>query len=96
MSAFIREPCLHQFRYGILRPTLLSEIAGKVSPMERGGAIGVCQSIQSVAQIVAPLISTALIGGALLLQWALLPSNVSGLGAFLVFRRVRTTADITG
>jgi DHA1 family tetracycline resistance protein-like MFS transporter len=103
MLGFIREPLwigitgvFTSFGAGVLRPALLSEIAGKVSPKERGGAIGVCQSIQSVAQIIAPLVSTALIGGALLLQWALLPSIVSGLGAFLVFRRVRTTADITG
>ncbi len=71
---------------GVLRPVLISEVAGGVAPKDRGSAIGANQSIQSVAQIVAPLAGTALIGAGLLPEWALLPSALSALGAVLALR----------
>lgn len=73
---------------GVLRPVLLSEVAGAVAPKDRGSAIGANQSIQSVAQIVAPLAGTALIGARLLPEWALLPAALSALGAVLALRTV--------
>jgi DHA1 family tetracycline resistance protein-like MFS transporter len=74
---------------GVLRPILLSEIAGQVGPRERGSVIGVTQSIQSIAQILAPLIGTALIGANRLTGWALFPAGLSALGLLLVLRRKR-------
>lgn len=82
------------FGGGVLRPVLISEIAGQVSPRERGGVIGINQSIQSLAQILAPLAGTSLIGAGLLPQWAILPSALSALGCVLVLARMRfQTAD---
>jgi DHA1 family tetracycline resistance protein-like MFS transporter len=78
------------FGGGVLRPVLVSEIAGQVNPRERGSVIGVNQSIQSLAQIVAPIAGTALIGRSELLQWALLPSCLCAVGAILVVLRSRT------
>ena len=97
LLAFIHEPVwiavtgiFTSFGGGVLRPVLLSEIAGKVGARERGSVIGVTQSIQSVAQIIAPLIGTALIGAAMLRGWALLPAIVSGLGGVMVLLRSLT------
>jgi DHA1 family tetracycline resistance protein-like MFS transporter len=82
------------FGGGVLRPVLLSEITGEVNPKERGRAIGVTQSIQSVAQIVGPLLGTALIGSAHLVVWALLPALLNALGFFLVAQRIKRAGAI--
>jgi MFS family permease len=82
------------FGGGVLRPVLISEIAGAVDPRERGRVIGVTQSLQSVAQIGAPLLGTALIGRSLLMQWALLPALLNGVGFLLVvFQMMRSTEN---
>ena len=72
------------FGAGVLRPVLLSEITEEVNPRERGRVIGVNQSIQSLAQIVAPILGTALIGAALLPHWALVAGALNFLGIALV------------
>ena len=94
--AFIRAPfwigltgLFSSYGGGVLRPVLISEIAGEVSPRERGSVIGVTQSIQSFAQIVAPLAGTALIAANSLYAWALSASILSGCGGLLVLNRMR-------
>ena len=77
------------FGGGVLRPVLISEIAGEVNPRERGSVIGVTQSLQSFAQILAPLLGTALIGALRLSSWALVSTVLSGLGGILVLGRMR-------
>jgi multidrug resistance protein len=80
------------FGAGVLRPVLLSEITGQVSPRERGQVIGVNQSIQSLAQIGAPLMGTALIGAHALTTWALFPALLNGVGVILVLSGRAKTA----
>lgn len=75
------------FGGGVLRPALTSEIAGQVKPNERGRIMGVNQTLQSCAQIVAPLISTTMIQGAELFQWALLPALICFFGVILASRK---------
>ena len=75
------------FGGGVLRPVLISEIAEQVNPRERGQVIGVNQSIQSLAQIVAPIAGTALIGAHALVAWALVPGALCGVGVILVLAR---------
>jgi MFS family permease len=75
------------FGGGVLRPALTSEIAGQVKPNERGRIMGVNQTLQSCAQIVAPLISTTMIQGAALFQWALLPALICFVGIVLASRK---------
>ncbi len=75
------------FGAGVLRPTLTSEIAGSVEPRERGAVMGMTQSIQSIAQIVAPMVSTFLIAKGMLIEWAFVPAMFSLAGATLLFLR---------
>ena len=76
---------LSSFGSGVLRPVLLSSIAGEVPPRERGGVIGVTQTLQSFTQIIAPLVSTALLAKSTIALWALLPAVMSFIGLFLMF-----------
>ena len=96
LLAFIHQPLMilvtglfTSFGGGVLRPVLISEIAGAVPPQERGRVIGVNQSLQSIAQIISPIVSTALIGGAFIAQWAFFPAVISGVGALLVLAQAR-------
>lgn len=65
------------FGGGVLRPVLMSQITERVGPHERGKAIGLSQSLQSVAQILAPIPSTFLIGNPYIVLWGLLPALIS-------------------
>lgn len=80
------------FGGGVLRPALTSEIAGQVKPNERGRIMGVNQTLQSCAQIVAPLLSTTLIQSAALVQWALFPAAISFVGMILASRKQTLSA----
>ena len=71
--------------HGILRPTLTSQITQRVSRSEQGVVLGLNQSLQSVSQIVAPLIGGFLIEHGQLVAWAALAAVVS-FGALLVER----------
>jgi MFS family permease len=77
---------LSSFGSGVLRPVLLSSIAGDVPPQERGGVIGVTQAVQSFTQIVAPLMSTALLAHSTLALWGLFPAMMNAFGLGLMFR----------
>ena len=81
------------FGSGLLRPVLLSAIAGDVPAHERGGVIGVTQALQSFAQIVAPLASTALLAGATLGLWGLFPAVVNAVGLCLMWVGTAENAD---
>jgi MFS family permease len=76
------------FGAGVLRPSLTSELSKEAKANERGRVMGVNQSLQSLAQIMAPVLGTALIGNNLLRYWAWLPATVSGIGFLL--KRSRT------
>lgn len=75
---------LTSFGSGVLRPVLTSEISRCVGPHERGTIMGVNQSLQSFAQIIAPLLGTFMIGRSWLTEWPWLPSVVSLLGVILI------------
>ncbi|MGZ3692030.1 MAG: MFS transporter [Pseudobdellovibrio sp.] len=66
---------------GVLRPVLMSQLTAHAAPNERGRVIGLSQSIQSVAQILMPIASTAIIGSAFIATWGLLPGLISLAGA---------------
>jgi MFS family permease len=55
-----------------LRPGLTSLITRRVGPHEQGLVLGLSQSLNSIAQIAAPLVATAVIGRHMLGVWALL------------------------
>ena len=68
----------------ILRPSLMSLITQKIGRNQQGTAIGLTQSLFSLSQIVAPVISGILIQKQWLSGWAWTGALVSGVGFFLV------------
>ncbi len=80
------------FGNGVLRPAITSEISRSVERYEEGTVLGLNQSLQSVAQILAPLASTFLIGHRLLTPWAWFPAAICMLGLWLCVRMPREAA----
>lgn len=62
-----------------LRPGLTSLITRRVGPHEQGLVLGLSQSLNSIAQIGAPLLATFVIGRAWLPLWALLAGGFAAL-----------------
>ena len=68
---------------GVLRPAVTSLITQKASRQEQGVVLGLTQSLTSIAQIAAPLLSGFLIGRDWLAAWALVAGGIA-LGGFLL------------
>ena len=68
----------------IIRPSLISLITQKIGKKQQGTAIGITQSLFSISQIIAPIISGVLIQKEWLSPWAFTGALISGLGFFLV------------
>jgi DHA1 family tetracycline resistance protein-like MFS transporter len=68
------------FGTGVLRPVLTSLISQRVERHEQGVVLGLNQSLQSVSQIVGPVVAGALIDRGLLTTWALVAAAVMLLG----------------
>ena len=65
------------------RATLTFELSRSAATNRQGMIMGLNQSLMSVANIAAPLISGALIGHRLYVGWALSMAGISGSGALL-------------
>ena len=65
-----------------LRPALTSLISQKANKREVGVVIGLTQSLMSIAQITAPIISGILIDHRLLTTWAVWAGVLSGAALF--------------
>jgi MFS family permease len=68
------------FGTGVLRPALTSLISQLADSSEQGGVLGLTQSLQSVASIVAPVIAGFLIHHDLLAAWACVAAMSLALG----------------
>ena len=80
---------------GVLRPALTSLITQSAGRHEQGVVLGVNQSLQSVAQIVAPALSGLLITGGLLPAWAWMSATAALAGLVLArsaLARARTAS----
>lgn len=76
---------LNTFGSALLRPSITSQIT-KIIPRDQQGAIlGVTQSLQSMAQIIAPMIGGYLIGTGNLSGWAWTCSFIAFSGLLLLF-----------
>jgi MFS family permease len=71
----------------LLRPNLTSLISRRTAPHQQGMVLGLMQSLQSVAQIVAPVVSGLLIERQFLQEWALVGSAACALGFFAITSR---------
>jgi MFS family permease len=79
-----------------LRPALTSMITQKANKREVGVVIGLTQSLTSIAQIVAPIISGVLIDHLFLTTWAVWAGVLSGAALFFGPRRRPADASATG
>lgn len=70
---------------GVLRPALTSLITQVAGRSEQGGVLGLTQALQSVAQIVAPLLGGILIDHGQLALWACMAGVATAIG--LLFPR---------
>lgn len=68
---------------GMVRPALTSLITQKAGRSEQGVVLGLTQSLNSIAAIVAPAIAGLLIDHSLLATWAMLAAVISGLAILL-------------
>jgi len=85
---------LNTFGSSVLRPSITSQIT-KIVPRDQQGAIlGVTQSLQSVAQIIAPLIGGYLIGTGNLSGWAWTCSFIAFSGVLLLFYQKRAATRV--
>lgn len=73
------------FGNGVLRPALTARITQVVGRQEQGTAIGISQSLGSVALIMAPPTGGFLINHHWLLAWAMVAGGVSALGLIAAF-----------
>jgi len=74
---------LSAFGSGVLRPAITSLITRSVGRNEQGVVLGLNQSINSVAQITAPMLAGLLITHGQLALWAWVPSLVGAAGFVL-------------
>lgn len=85
---------INTFGSSVLRPSITGQIT-KIVPRDQQGAIlGVTQSLQSVAQIVAPLIGGYLIGTGRLSGWAWTCSFIAFSGILLLFYQKRAAQRV--
>jgi multidrug resistance protein len=68
------------FATGVIRPAATSLITQLTLKTEQGSVLGLTQSLQSVASIVAPFIAGLLIDHGHLASWALIPASVCAVG----------------
>jgi DHA1 family tetracycline resistance protein-like MFS transporter len=68
---------------GVVRPALTSLITQKAGRSEQGVVLGLTQSLNSIAAIVAPAIGGFLIDHSLLTGWALLAAGICGVALLL-------------
>jgi MFS transporter, DHA1 family, tetracycline resistance protein len=88
---------ISSFGTGVLRPALTSLITQNAGRHEQGVVLGLNQSLQSIAQIVAPAASGLLITAGLLPEWAWM-SGVAALVGLVLARSASSqavTADLT-
>jgi MFS transporter, DHA1 family, tetracycline resistance protein len=74
---------------GVVRPALTSLITQLTSKSEQGSVLGLTQSLQSVAQIVAPFLAGLMIEHGQLHLWALAAGGAAATG-YLLNRRPET------
>jgi MFS family permease len=85
------------FGNGVLRPALTSRITQAVGRHEQGVALGISQSLGSIAMTLAPPTGGFLIGHGWLTAWAVVAAVVSalGLGVAMALRKPAAPAPTT-
>ena len=82
---FVGGLTLNSIGNALLRPNITGLISKNVSPRHQGLALGFVQTVMSIAQIVAPIVSGILIGRELFLGYTLTAAFASFLGFISTF-----------
>lgn len=80
---------------GVLRPALTSLITQVADRREQGSVLGITQSLQSITQIIAPPLGTALIGLRMTFGWACIAALTALIGLLIPMRAARRRPDST-
>jgi MFS family permease len=80
VATLVLAATIASFGTGVLRPVLTSLITQRVDRTEQGVVLGLNQSLQSISQIVGPVVAGALIDRRLLSTWALAAAAIMLLG----------------
>ncbi len=78
---------LAAFGQGAVRPTLTAQITQQAGRSEQGLVLGMAQSLTSIAQTLAPILSGVLIERRWLLAWALSAAVAGFAGLILNLRQ---------
>lgn len=78
---------LSSFGQASLRPALTAQITQNSRSDEQGLVLGITQSLTSVAQIIAPILTGFLIGQGLLSAWAWMAALAAAIGLLLNLRQ---------
>lgn len=84
---------ISSFGSAVTRPSLTTLITKSVGPDEQGEALGVSQSLASIAQTIGPVVAGWLIGHNLLFVWAATAAAAALAGASFGFSR-RKNRDV--
>jgi MFS family permease len=68
---------------GVIRAVATSLITQKTARSEQGVVLGLTQSLNSIAAIIAPSIAGFLIDHSLLATWSVLAGGICGIALFL-------------
>jgi len=77
------------FGTGVLRPILKGELSRSVSQREQGALMGVAGSLESVSQIIGPIMGGFMINYFIPGSLGILAAAVIGIGAILLYREHR-------
>ena len=92
MTALLIVAALISCSTGVLRPALTSLITQHAGKNEQGGVLGLTQSLQAIASILAPLFAGLLIDHGQLAGWALMAAAATGVG--LLARKPSPVPDV--
>lgn len=95
VGSLVLAATIASFGTGVLRPVLTSLITQRIDRREQGVVLGLNQSLQSISQIVGPVIAGALIDRRLLTTWALVAAAVMVVGAVSSARGLRVRSSAT-
>lgn len=84
---------LNTFGSSLLRPSITSAITKVIPRDQQGSILGVTQSLQSLAQIIAPLIGGYLIGTGNLRGWAWTCSAIAFVGILIMIYQNRVLKE---
>lgn len=87
--------CFMAWGHGMIRPSLTALLSRQVDSHEQGLVLGLSQSLNSIAQIFAPILGGVLIGSGYLSTWAVLSGIISVVGLVLILR-ARKSNDYLG